>query len=351
MLKSWRQGWQIGVTLIGTMVGAGFASGQEIVLFFSRYGIWAACSILLVAVAVVWFSQRIMLWANRHGASTIADFYIHTFGARWGGRFLTGMVVVLFLLSTVMLAGAASTLQHVFHMSYWLAAGGTVVLLQLTLMARLGGVYRVNGVVVPLLVGCMAALVHLAPAPTLARVLPLLAAPPDVPPMAGAALLYFTLNAWLAVPLMLSIGGSGVSPAAIKKGSWLGGVGFGGLLLCSHWLLLTPSPTTIGSPLPLATIASTQHLWLGHLYSVLLYAEIFTTLVANFYSIGISIQNTRSFRRPWAIPALLICCLMLGQLGFAALLHRLYPALGLIGLAWLTRMVVRTTYTPASTRQ
>lgn len=350
MQKSWRQGWEIGLTLIGTMVGAGFASGQEIELFFSRFGFWAFGSILLVAVGVVWFSRRIILWANRGSGLSIAAFYVHTFGVRWGPRFLNGMVVVLFLLSTVMLAGAASTLQHVFHMSYWLAAGATVVLLQLTLLFRLGGVYRVNGVVVPLLVGCMAALVHLAPAPTLARIAPLIAAPPDFPPMAGAALLYFTLNAWLAVPLMLSIGSSGVSPAAIKKGSLLGGVGFGGLLLCSHWLLLTLSSTTPGSTLPLATIASTQHPWLGHFYSILLYAEIFTTLVANFYSIGISIREPRTFRRPWAIPALLICCLLLGQLGFATLLHRLYPILGLIGLLWLTQMVVRTSRTPASTR-
>jgi uncharacterized membrane protein YkvI len=331
------------------MVGAGFASGQEIVLFFSRFGIWAMGSILFVAVAIVWFSQRMMLWANRYPGMSIVDFYRGTFGLRWGRHFLTGMVFVYFLLSTVMLAGAASTLQHVSHMSYWLAAGATVVVLQLTLLARLGGVYRVNGVVVPLLIGCMATLVALAPAPTLTRILPLLAAPPDVPPMAGAALLYFTLNAWLAVPLLLSIGSSGVSPAAIKKGSWLGGIGFGGLLLSSHWLL-TLTPTTPGSALPLASIASTQHLWLGHLYSVLLYAEIFTTLVANFYSIGISIRGTRTFRRPWAIPVLLLCCLLLGQLGFATLLHRLYPILGMLSLIWLTLMVARTARRPASTR-
>jgi uncharacterized membrane protein YkvI len=39
--------WQVAFTYIGAVIGAGFASGQEIMRFFTRFGCWGAVGALL----------------------------------------------------------------------------------------------------------------------------------------------------------------------------------------------------------------------------------------------------------------------------------------------------------------
>ncbi|MFL6516822.1 MAG: hypothetical protein ACJ8GL_01940, partial [Bacillus sp. (in: firmicutes)] len=38
MKRDWTQAFQIAAVYVGTVVGAGFATGKEIVEFFSRFG-------------------------------------------------------------------------------------------------------------------------------------------------------------------------------------------------------------------------------------------------------------------------------------------------------------------------
>lgn len=47
MQRSWKAALQIAFTYIGTVVGAGFASGKEIVEFFVQYGSQGLVGILL----------------------------------------------------------------------------------------------------------------------------------------------------------------------------------------------------------------------------------------------------------------------------------------------------------------
>lgn len=47
MLSRWSGIFQIAAVYVGTVVGAGFATGREIVEFFTRYGIYGFIGILI----------------------------------------------------------------------------------------------------------------------------------------------------------------------------------------------------------------------------------------------------------------------------------------------------------------
>ena len=55
---------QVAFTYMGTVVGAGFATGQEILQFFTRFGNLAALTILLTTIFICWLGTKIMLLAN-----------------------------------------------------------------------------------------------------------------------------------------------------------------------------------------------------------------------------------------------------------------------------------------------
>src|SRR5690242_12070807 len=54
---------RVAFTYIGTVVGAGFASGQEILQFFTRYGSLATLTIALSTVLFIWIGIQLMLMA------------------------------------------------------------------------------------------------------------------------------------------------------------------------------------------------------------------------------------------------------------------------------------------------
>ena len=56
---------KIAATYIGTVVGAGFATGQEILQFFSRFGVLGLLGIFLAAALFVFFGYLIMMLLQR----------------------------------------------------------------------------------------------------------------------------------------------------------------------------------------------------------------------------------------------------------------------------------------------
>jgi uncharacterized membrane protein YkvI len=49
---------KVAFAYIGTVVGAGFASGQEILQFFSYFGYWGLVGLLLAAGLFVYFDLK-----------------------------------------------------------------------------------------------------------------------------------------------------------------------------------------------------------------------------------------------------------------------------------------------------
>ncbi|MCC2685215.1 MAG: hypothetical protein K0R75_2114, partial [Paenibacillaceae bacterium] len=109
---------QIGFTYIGTVVGAGFASGQEILQFFTKYGSVGTWTILLSFVLFAWLGTKLMLLSHDVGAKSFEDLNKYMFGERAGMWVSLFTMLILFGVTTVMLAGAGSLFAEQLHWSY-----------------------------------------------------------------------------------------------------------------------------------------------------------------------------------------------------------------------------------------
>jgi uncharacterized membrane protein YkvI len=81
---------QVGFTYAGTVVGAGFATGQEILQFFTRYGWPATLSICLSTLLFVSLGIKLMLLAHDLKARSYEDMNTFLFGrsiGRWTNLF------------------------------------------------------------------------------------------------------------------------------------------------------------------------------------------------------------------------------------------------------------------------
>ena len=119
---------KVALAFVGLIVGAGFATGQEMIQYFTSFGavgIWGAViSGLLVTAAG---SVTLLL-----GSYFMAESHSKVFGNvahPWLSRFLDWSVTfTLFSVGFVMIAGAGSTLEQQFGLPTWIGAGLMAVL-------------------------------------------------------------------------------------------------------------------------------------------------------------------------------------------------------------------------------
>jgi uncharacterized membrane protein YkvI len=78
-----------------------------------------------------------------------------------------------------------------------------------------------------------------------------------------------------------------------------------------------------------------------YIYIFLIFAEIFTTLIADIYGLTLQLQERLKWSRSALTMIVLAFCFVASQIGFGPLLSTLYPIFGLISLGWLFLVIRR----------
>lgn len=140
--------------IIGALIGAGFASGQEIYLFFYRFGlngIWglAICSILIGAV--IYKTLHIILVED---INSYKDFLKHIFKSEKIAKILN-LVINVFLLATffIMVSGFGAYFEQEYGISNLIGATILAMVCFIVLLKNVSGVAKINTIVVPILIG------------------------------------------------------------------------------------------------------------------------------------------------------------------------------------------------------
>ncbi|NLY88542.1 MAG: hypothetical protein GX085_02835 [Firmicutes bacterium] len=310
---------------IGTVIGAGFASGREIWQFFSQYGTagnWGLlCSTLLLSV----LGAKTMEWGRRIKAASYQDF-LYSLAGKWAGRGgdLVITVFLLFLLG-VMLAGSGALTVQLGGRWEW-GCWGTAILAVIILSRRLEGIKGVNLVFIPLL--CAAGIIlNLKTAPLSSA--PVLSAAP-------AARGYWLLAAWqysaynliLSLPVLVTLHRLDDEAAVLRRGGVLGGLFLGVLAFLFHRVMAAAGGGR--GELPLFILTAGWGRWWRYGYALVLWGELFSTLIAHGYGLATRIGPAESPCFPLHVAGLMVLAVLISQVGFSRLIRNLYPFFGMV---------------------
>ncbi|OUN00576.1 MAG: hypothetical protein BAA02_10135 [Paenibacillaceae bacterium ZCTH02-B3] len=335
-MVSWIRSLQIGFTFIGTVVGAGFATGREVMQFFTRFGHWGVPMIAVATALFVWLGARTMLISARIGARSYEDLNRHLFGDRWGVRISRLMLVVLLGANAVMLAGAGTIFSEQLGLNYELGLLVTAVGCFVFLRRGMSGILAINTAVVPL----MAAF-------GLYIVFRMLGDPPGSleglaqrtdASLLGVGLspfLYAAYNLTMAQTVLAPLGSAIRDPRTIRRGAAVGGIGIGLMLLAGHVSMSARMPDIARYEIPIGGIAQEIGGWIHSAYVLIVFLEIFTTLVSDQYGIALQLTSRFHWPQPAVSAGLLAVCFAAGQFGFGTLLSVLYPLFGVLCLGWM----------------
>ncbi|WP_435921653.1 YkvI family membrane protein [Paenibacillus sp. DYY-L-2] len=331
---------QIAFTYIGTVVGAGFATGQEILQFFTKYGKWGGPAILLATVLFIWLGTKMMLLAQKIKAESFEDLNRKLFGDRIGQVLSLFTMVVLIGVNSVMLAGAGSVFMEHFGLHYQIGLWVTLIFTFFLIGRGINGVMKLNSIVVPMMITLSLTIIFsTAGSPGASSFLTLTT---DRPLFAAWAspLMYAAFNLSMAQAVLVPIGSHTNDRRAIVWGGMIGGLGVGFLLMAGHFALSAHMPGIVQFEIPMGNIARQLGGTIQFIYIGLIFMEIFSTFVADIYGVTLQIKQRLKLPPKLIVFGVLMICYVTSQFGFSSLLSVLYPAFGLFSLFWAVMLAV-----------
>lgn len=332
-MNSWKKSIQIAATYIGTVVGAGFASGQEIIAFFTLYGHTGTLGILLSTVLFVWLGYKMMWLAHHLRTPSYESFNQRLFGNIAGRAINLFVFLTLFGVTTVMLAGAGSILEEQFQIPYLVGSAGTVLIALLILRKGLEQLMAVNAIVVPAML-LFTLLILIDGGATL----PLSTEFPHFEGLLWKSILYISFNLAMAQSVLIPIGYSVRDPVVLMRGAILGGICLGFMLIVIHTAMLANWQEVRYLDVPILFITDGWNRWLQLFLVFVLFSEIFTTLISNVFGIGQQMRELFQVPENTSYLSLFGMAFVLCLIGYSELLMFLYPLFGYLGLATLLRI-------------
>ena len=334
----------IAMAVVGLIVGAGFASGQEMMQYFVAFGRWGIAGAVLAGVVMAAAAAAVLSLASYFLAGEHTAVFDRISSPIMSRILDVAVMVTLFSTGFVMFAGAGANLRQQFDLPLWVGSLLMVVLVALTGMLDVDKVTRIIGAISPFIIVFLvgASIYSIIRADgTLAELEPategLLT---TLPNWWVSAVNYVGFNFMVAVSMAIVIGGTHLNPREAGVGGLLGGAIFGGLLIIVSVALFYSVEAVGGDDMPMLTIVDRVNPALGVAMAVVVYGMIFNTAIGMFYALGKRLTRNRKDRfRPVFLGSVAVG-LALSFIGFQTLVSTVYPAIGYIGIVLIIVVIV-----------
>ena len=280
----------IAMSFVGLLVGAGFATGQEVVQYFTSFG-WGGVAGIVVAGLVMTLAGTVFLQLGSYFHASEHNQVFRRVTHPIVSKLLDiSVILTLFCIGFVMLAGAGSNMQQQFGWAPWIGSGLMLVLVMITGMLNVDKVSKVIGAITPSII---IAVIFVA-------VYTLMHMPPDIgqametssqieAPIGNwlvSALNYNGLALLLAVSMSLVIGGDHISPREAGLGGIVGGIIYLIMMALAGFALFMNSDSAGDTDIPMLQLVDDIHPVLGAIMAVIIFLMIFNTAIGMFYALG-----------------------------------------------------------------
>ncbi|MDD3888715.1 MAG: hypothetical protein PHR65_02205 [Syntrophomonadaceae bacterium] len=330
---------------LGAVIGAGFASGQEIVQFFVEYGSCGLRGTILATLLFATSGGMLLYIAHRKKASNYQDILTHILGTRAGK--IVDLLLALFLflgISTMLSASGAVFYEHLYlpkTLGIFLAYALVIILLvtgKKGLIVSFNLLVPIKLLLLLLITGYAALFIDGNGIATYTTFL----SPAETNYWFIASLLYVAYNFSLAMVVLAEYQTVTNAPNGIAGAAW-GGVILGGLLVLTYLALSKFLPIVTHYEVPMLYVAGMISPQAKIIYTLVLWVGILTTAIANAYGFS---QRFASFTGMSYSACLLICmtlALPVAMQSFSVLVGTVYPLFGFLGIIILGALIYKAT--------
>lgn len=324
--------------IIGTMIGAGFASGQEIQVFFNRYGlngiIGLAFSFALTGIII----YKVFKLVKKYNICNYEDFLKLQSKNEKVSKIIK-VIVELFLLISyyVMIAGFCAYFYEAWNVPIIFSAVCVGFLCYIIFHKNLNGVISINMVLMPLLI-CFIFFLGIKNIPFTIKYIEsgnLQIITSKIPfSWLFSSILYASYNSIILIPMLIELTNYVKNNSSLKKITFISSFFLLGLGLFIFSLLLRGENYIKEIELPMLQIAKEFGKSYTLLYGGVIISAIFTSAISAGHEFLKGLPNLEKTPKKYDKVVILLCisAIFTAHIGFAKLVNILYPIFGVLGL-------------------
>jgi uncharacterized membrane protein YkvI len=328
--RDWTQAFQIAAVYVGTVVGAGFATGKEIVEFFSRFGFFGLISILMSGYLFIALGSKLMRMAAHIDAQSYQEFNEYLFG-KWPSRVIN--VFMLFMLlgvSAVMLSGAGAVFEEQLGLPKAVGVFLTIFLSFLVMLVGTKGLFAVNTFVVPVMITfSIILMLYSVQMPHFIDQLLFVPHAEDGWKSVIAPFSYVALNLGLSQAVLVPIATEVKDDWTIKWGGILGGSALTLILIANHFTLIM-LPNLQMYNIPMAIVMKNLAPFFYGIFVLVIYGEIFTSVIGNVFGLDRQLKQYLPLSTMVSVTLIFVVSYLISLVNYGTLLSYLYPLFGYV---------------------
>lgn len=324
--------------IIATLIGAGFASGQEINAFFYAYGMKGLIGLLLCSlllICIIYKTFKIILNENINSYKDFIGILVRKQSKRkyLNVEFIINTIVNLFLMVTffIMIAGFGAYFSQELEINNYIGSAILAIVCFITFMTNVNGVVKISSIIVPILIFfiVLIGVININKVDMKSTVETLY--------NDGSyqwllnSILYCSYNSILLIPMLIPLKKYMTKNKENIVVSILSGVVILTLAMSIFWLLTRATIDVNKLEMPVLYVIGQHFAEFRNIYAFIILASIYTTAI----SLGISfLENVAKSKKSYTMIAIFICVtgFFVSGVGFSNLVTLIYPIFGYLGL-------------------
>lgn len=334
--------FKIVFVIIGTLIGAGFASGQEIYSFFFAYGINGILGILISSLLLGIVINKILYISKKRDIKNYKDLLECIIKNKeketnFNLKNIVNTVINIFILITffIMIAGFGAYFEQELLVNSIIGSSILACICFFVFMTSVKGAVKVNSILVPILIMFLfgIGIFNIKDISTF-----------QIKESISNgnwilnSILYASYNSILLIPILITLKEYIKNRKQTRKIAIISSIIVIALSLSIYFLLFKVDVDIKMLEMPAVYVVSNICNGLKIIYGFIILMSIFTTSI----SLGISfLENVSKSDKEYKIIAIIICSVsvLTSNIGFSNLISLLYPIFGYLGLLQIFRLM------------
>lgn len=322
-------------------IGSGFATGQEILQFYTSYGAWSIGAAIISMILFAWTGGSVMkIGYETRNVEDLKPYQLLC-GRVMGIFYEYFVLFYLFAVLAVMISGAGASLQEYCGVSYYVGGLFMALLVFIAFAFGLEKLIDIVGLMGPLIIGFS---IFIAICTIMANFGDLMAGNIDVSRLvtskpAGnwwmSGILYVAYNVVSSIAFLMALGRDAHSAKEAAAGGIAGGILLMITVIFMNFALLSRLDLIEGSIVPSLNLANEVSSLAGTIFVIVMICGIFSTAAPVLWTICNNLAKPGS--KISLVIALLVSldAFILGQMPFDKLVGFIYPYTGYLGIVLL----------------
>ncbi len=319
-----------------SVIGAGFASGQELVRFFLKHGKLSFAGIILAGLLFSVLGYIVLDRVFTQRIRNYEEFIIPMVGM-FAGRVID-IASTLFTMSVfcIMIAGSGSIIAELLKIPLHWGVSIAALTCMFVLIADIKGVVGLATVITPILIlGMLAVSIFLL----VNKDIQVFNTEKIIQGITGnwvlSAMIYVSYNSIMSVVVLCSLLPYLKTRRTGRLGGILGGIALGISALLISLALFFFHPEKTGADFPLLEVIRPYSAALSAVYTGILFLAMLLSAITAGFCVTEKVSRRLHIRSRLAAPVICALAVPLSAIGFSKLIGTVYPIFGCIGLFML----------------